>query len=166
MSEIKEIIVKILLLALDILLFTFQTVKQIILPYGRRKGNILSSLLNFFIGILERVIRFEHGFFRMTSIVKHKYCKQSLIILTALLFLISSFEWTGQPLSNNETESFSLNPHPSAAETNAVKKNRNKSYSAYARVGKPYSTKHTILYNYTFTPSSIKKYLFVQSFLI
>lgn len=73
MSEIKIIIVKILVLVLDILLFALQTVKQIILPNRRRKGNILSSLFDFFIGTLERIFHFEHGFFRMAVLFKHKY---------------------------------------------------------------------------------------------
>lgn len=92
MSEIKKIISKILILLFGILLFAFSIIRQIVLPNKRRKGNILSSLFIFFTGTIERLISFEHGF-KMAAIFKLKYCRQGVIIIGALLFLLSSFEW-------------------------------------------------------------------------
>lgn len=102
MSEIKKIISKVFFLLLDILLFAFRIVKQIVLPNKKRKGNILSSLFIFFIGTIGRLIPFEHGLFKMASVFKLRYLRQVVIIIGILLFVLSSFEWTGDQNSFNE----------------------------------------------------------------
>lgn len=102
MHEIKKIIHKVCLLIIDILLFGYKTGKQIILPARRKKGNLLSSLFIFFVGIIERIGSFEHGVFRMAILLRQKYIKQSLLIVAGLLFLLSSVEWSGDKnFSNN-----------------------------------------------------------------
>jgi hypothetical protein len=103
MLEIKKIIYKILLIILDIALFTFQTARQLVLPNTKRKGNILSSLFIFFIGIVERLNHFEHGFFKIANIFKLKYLKQTVLIVAAFLFFLSSFEWKAERTLNVET---------------------------------------------------------------
>ncbi len=96
MQEIKKIISKISFFTIDILVFAFNVWKQVILPGKRKKGNVLSSLFIFFTGILERIGSFEYGIFQMANVLKQKYIKQSLLLIAALLFLLSSFEWTGE----------------------------------------------------------------------
>ena len=44
MFKLKSIVNKVIILLIEILLFTFQVIKQIVLPTKKRKGNILSSL--------------------------------------------------------------------------------------------------------------------------
>jgi len=93
---------KISFFTIDILVFAFNVWKQVILPGKRKKGNVLSSLFIFFTGIVERIDSFEYGIFRMANVLKQKYIKQSLLLIAALLFLLSSFEWTGEkPIYNN-----------------------------------------------------------------
>jgi len=107
MFKLKNIVSKILILLHDILLFAFEVIKQIVLPTKKRKGNVLSSLFIFFVGLIERLIPFEHGLFKMARIFKLKYFKQGLIILGALLFLLSSFEWVSDQNSFNEQKTCS-----------------------------------------------------------
>jgi hypothetical protein len=98
MNELKKITNKVILLIWDILIFTHQIVRKIILPNRRRKGNLLSSLLTFFVGLLDRIVSFESSLLRQPIVFSHKYVRQGLIIAVAFLFLLSSFEWTvGQP---------------------------------------------------------------------
>ena len=97
MPEIKKIANKVFLLILEILLFTFQTVKQLILPNKKRKGNILSSLLVFFIGVIERLNCFEHGLFKLANVFKLKYLRHSVMVISVFLFFLSSFEWKVNP---------------------------------------------------------------------
>jgi len=94
MNELRKIAYKVLLLIWDILVFAYQIVKKIILPNRRRKGNVLSSLLTFAVGLLERIISFEKSLLRQPVVFTHKYVRQGSIIAVAFLFLLSSFEWT------------------------------------------------------------------------
>lgn len=93
MQEVKKIANKILLLLVDVVRFAFHTVKQVVLPNRKRKGNILSSLFIFFIGLMERLHQFEHGYFKPADVFKLKYLKQGIVITAAFLFFLSSFEW-------------------------------------------------------------------------
>jgi len=97
MKEIQKIAQKVLILLLDILMFTWQVVRRVILPARGRKGNVLSSLLTFFVGLLERIVSFEKSILQQPVIFTHKYVKQGLIIAVGFLFLLSSFEWTIGP---------------------------------------------------------------------
>jgi hypothetical protein len=94
MNELRKIAYKVLLLIWDILVFAYQIVRKIILPNRRRKGNVLSSLLTFAVGLLERIVSFEKSLLRQPVVFTHKYVRQALVIAAAFLFLISSFEWT------------------------------------------------------------------------
>jgi hypothetical protein len=125
MSDIKKITNKILLLILDVLCFTFQTVKQVVLPNRKRKGNILSSGFDFFIGIIERLHQFEHGYFKPANVYKLKYLKQCILITAAFLFFLSSFEWKpNRELNYNTTSASSLQFSTSSENTISVKKQK------------------------------------------
>lgn len=97
MKEVRKIAQKVLVLVLDILLFTWQVIRRVLLPTRSRKGNVLSSLLTFFVGLLERIVSFEKSILERPVIFTHKYVKQGLIIVVGFLFLLSSFEWTLGP---------------------------------------------------------------------
>ncbi|MDP4130331.1 MAG: hypothetical protein Q8918_14875 [Bacteroidota bacterium] len=97
MKEIQKIAQKVLTVLMDILVFTYQIVRKIILPTLRRKGNVLSSLLVFFIGLLEMVVSFEKSVLRRPVVFTHKYVKHGLIIAVGFLFLLSSLEWVVGP---------------------------------------------------------------------
>jgi len=97
MKQAHTIANKVLLLLMDILVFTFQVVRKVILPNRRRKGNVLSSVLTFFVGLLERIVTFERSILRLPVVFTHKYVKQGLIIVVGFLFLLSSIEWTIAP---------------------------------------------------------------------
>jgi len=148
MSEIKKIILKILV------------------PNRRRKGNVLSSLLDFFIGSIERLVQFEHGFFRISTLFKHKYCKQCLIIITTLLFLVSSFEWTGQQINNNQTDSYLQQVSLPVAEGVTAANVKHNCYTADTLSGRTFPAKHNIFYSYATPTFRLKKHLFICSLLI
>jgi len=97
MKEVQKIAQKVLVLLMDILVFTWQVVRRVILPTRRRKGNVLSSLLAFFVGLLERVVSFERSILQRPVVFTHKYVKQGLIVAVGFLFLLSSLEWTVGP---------------------------------------------------------------------
>ena len=94
MRSAQKIAQKVLVLLLDILLFTWQVVRRVLLPTRSRKGNVLSSLLTFFVGFLERIVSFEKSILQRPVVFTHKYVKQGLVIAVGFLFLLSSFEWT------------------------------------------------------------------------
>jgi hypothetical protein len=97
MNDLKKIAHKVLVLLLDILIFTWQVVRRMLLPTRNRKGNVLSSLLTFFVGLLERIVSFEKSILQRPVVFTHKYVKQGLIVAVGFLFLLSSFEWTIGP---------------------------------------------------------------------
>jgi hypothetical protein len=97
MKEIRKITDQVFLLLIEILVFTYQTISEVILPTRRRKGNILYSLLSFFVGLIERTLSFEKSILPRPVVFKHKYVKQGLMIAAGLLFLLSSIEWTVGP---------------------------------------------------------------------
>src|SRR5579863_10056152 len=93
MKEVQKIAQNVLILLLDILLFTWQVIRRVLLPTRSRKGNVLSSLLTFFVGLLERIVSFEKSILERPVVFTHKYVKQGLIIAVGFLFLLFSFEW-------------------------------------------------------------------------
>lgn len=123
MADIKKIASKILIFILDISLFSYSVAKQIVLPAKRKKGNLLSSLFIFFVGILERLDSFEYGVFRMANILRQKYIKQTLLIIAAILFLLSSFEWTGVTNANANANFYSGSYIARGSETSSGKIN-------------------------------------------
>jgi hypothetical protein len=94
MNAFKKGMTDVFLLIKDLGLLGYKMVKQIILPTKRTKGNIISSLFLFFIGIIERLNNFELGFLNMAAIFRLKYIKQLVVVICTLLFFLSSFEWS------------------------------------------------------------------------
>ena len=94
MAELKKISDKVLVLLFDIILLTTGVIKDIVLPNRKRKGNLLNSLFVFFVGTVEILDHFEYGIFQMAKVFKQKHIRQGVIIISAFLFLLSSFEWT------------------------------------------------------------------------
>jgi hypothetical protein len=77
MTEIKNVLLKVFALAVDIFLLSFQTIKQLVLPNCKRKGNLLSSVVIFFVGIIDRLNSLEHGFLIWQHSLK-KYVRQAI----------------------------------------------------------------------------------------
>src|SRR5258707_15646789 len=100
MKEVQKIAHRVFVLLMDMLVFTFQVVRKVILPTGSRKGNLLSSLLTYFVGILDRIACFEKSILRQPVVFSHKYVKQGLIIAVGFLFLLSSLDWTIAPTAD------------------------------------------------------------------
>lgn len=100
MPDLKKIFYKIFVLLFDIILLTIEVIKEIVLPNRKRKGNVLKSIFAVFVGIIEILARFEFGLFQMTKVFKHRYIRQGIIIISAFLFLLSSFEWTNDQKLN------------------------------------------------------------------
>jgi len=159
MTDIKKIANKILFLILDLALFTFQTVKQVVLPNRKRKGNILSSLFDFFIGIIERLHQYESGYFKLANVFKLKYLKQGIIITAAFLFFLSSFEWKpNQELNYKATAESSLQFLASSENIITVNKQKQPiciSENAFLIKGIS-ENKHTL---YEVLSPSLKKYI-------
>ncbi|MDE3183137.1 MAG: hypothetical protein KGM16_06930 [Bacteroidota bacterium] len=129
MYEIKKILSKVSLLAIDIFLFGYNTIRQIILPGKHKKGNLLSTLFIFFVGIIERLGSFEYGIFRMGSLLKKKYIKQSLLIIAGLLFLLSSFEWKTEKNVGYSTVNYSVQVSDRGVENITLQNRQDKGYS-------------------------------------
>lgn len=167
MNEAKKIIKKILFLFFDILIFGYNTIRQMRLPARQRKGNLLSSLYLFFIGIIERVGNFEHGIFRMTNVLRQKYVRQSLLIIAGLLFLLSSFEWA------NEKNSNAAGNYVEQRSTTDAQKTISSKYFEVANYSKTetvfnfnrYSARKNNFYLFPFF-SSLKTYLVIRSLRI
>jgi hypothetical protein len=163
MNELKKILIKLLVLLADILLFGFNTVKQVVLPNRKRKGNLLSSLFIFFMGIIERLNCFEHGIFRTATFFKKKYVRQVIFIIGGILFLLSLFELTGdqsfvyseatrysEQLSSNEVDYTEAKLVKISVLPDKPERNR-----------KPFYKPITLYNSPTFT-TSVKKFLLVK----
>ena len=167
MNEIKKIIGEVYILIIDVFLFAFKTAKEIILPGKRRKGNLLSSLLIFFIGVVERLDGFEHGVFQMATLLRKKYIKQSLLVIASLLFLLSSLEWTKEKafinINTNRTEQVCNNGIPKETVGKRAEITR------HSEVTSPYNDfpvcKNILQSDAALTPS-VKTYLFIRSLRI
>lgn len=95
MKNIKALYQKILSLVIDIFLYTITTGRRLNLPTKKKKGNVISTLFVYFIGIIERLHLFEHGNFAMATLFRKKHVKQAIYILGFVFFLLSLFEGTG-----------------------------------------------------------------------
>jgi hypothetical protein len=118
MNEVLKILHKVIFLIIDILVLAYQIIKQVILPNRRRKGNVLSSLLSFFVGLIENILTFEKSIFSRSLVCKFKYIKQALVLAASFLFLISSIEWTvsqSAVSTVNETQAAVANEPASSA---------------------------------------------------
>lgn len=94
MVEGRKILAKILLLVIDILVFGWKCMKQIILPGSGRKGNLLTTLFNLFDGLIDRLNDFQKNTFKVASLILKKRVKQIVLLLGTVLFLLSLLEWT------------------------------------------------------------------------
>ena len=167
MCEIKKILSKFSLLTIDIFLFAYNTIRQIILPGKRKKGNLLSILFIFFIGIIERLGSFEYGVFRMTNLLKQKYIKRSLLIIAGLLFLLSSFEWTGEKNVSNNAGNYTAQ-FTDAGVKNVTVSNRRlvRAYSKTVLLFRAYPSYKNILQSSSAISSSVKIFLLIRSIRI
>ncbi len=129
MDEIKKVLSKVSLLAIDIFLFGYNTTRKIILPGKHKKGNLLSTIFIFFVGIIERLGSFEYGVFRTGNLLKQKYIKQSLLIIAGLLFLLSSLEWTNEKNISNSTVNYIVQVSDTSLENIAVRNKQDKGCS-------------------------------------
>ena len=121
MDHLKQISGKILKLVLNILLLTYRTIKQLVLPSKKVKGNVLSSLFVFFIDIVEQLGSFEHAAFSMRAVFKHKYTRQAVLLFSILLCLLSSFERSGEtPVVTAGTTSNSIMLQPAFSDTRTI----------------------------------------------
>lgn len=167
MNEIKKIISNISRLIIDILLFGYKTTRQIILPGRRKKGNLLSSLFIFFVGIIERIGNFEHGVFRMAHLLKQKYIKHSLLIVAGLLFLLSSIEWSGDKnLHTNSANYIAQLSDAGVKKINIIKRRLVKDYSEPTFQVREYPAYKNILQSSVALPSSVKTFLLNRSIRI
>lgn len=165
MTELKNILSKVFALAVDIFLLSFYTIKQLVLPNRKRKGNLLSSLFIFFVGIVERLNYFEHSVFRMAAIFNKKYVRQTIFIIGGILFLLSLFEWSGDqritqqiPPGSSEQSSSEVLNGASVVESQHVI-----CFSAKKDTRKPYSISRCLIYNFPSNTHFAKKYILVRS---
>lgn len=93
MKKAKDVLIKVFYFLLSVLLLSLKTVRQVILPNKYRKGNLLSTLFSFSVGLLGLFIDLEKDIFRIARIFKHRYVKRILLIAAVFLFLLSSVEW-------------------------------------------------------------------------
>lgn len=167
MKEIKIIISKIMLLIIDVSLFGYKLIKQIILPNRRKKGNLLTSLFVFFDGTLERLDRFEHGTFRMATILRQKYIKRCLILIAGFLFLLSSLECDGNKSFWNNSFNYIEHFSYTVAKEITVSKDETRFFHAETiQLASEWSFKN-INHRY-FSPSSnsVKLYLAIRNIRI
>ena len=74
-----------------------------VLPGVHRKGNLISSLILFFIAFAEKIIAFEQDVLHSSWLLKNRFIKQGLIIAATFLFLLSSIEWTADNYPSMKT---------------------------------------------------------------
>jgi|GEM_PF-5871454 len=105
--QLQSVGIKGFRLIMDILMLTWNLVRRIVLPGRGSKGNILSSLHDFYIGVVGQVAVFERGILHKPVIFDNRYVKKILVILSCFLFLLSSLEWMharpgAQPIKNDQ----------------------------------------------------------------
>ncbi len=168
MNSLKQIAGKFYALLYEIILFIIGIVKQLILPTSKRKGNILQSVFIFFIGLVAIINRFEYGMFKMSAIFRQKNIRQLVIVISSLLFLLSSLEWTrAEAISKTEIQNnsnvatLSNNCKTSSPKTVSIFHPGKKIHIAVSRI----ISNPPLLYSvvYSTTPA---KYLLFRSILI
>ncbi len=91
MQQIKEIGKLLLSILVEMLLFSFKTIRQVKLPSNKTKGNILSTLFNFFVGTVERMSCLK-SYLLTIPFLKTKHIRQVVLMAGLLLFLLSLVE--------------------------------------------------------------------------
>ena len=166
-EEIKKIMLKVWQLLIGILFFGYRIVKQITLPTKEKKGNLLSSLFIFFVGIIERIANFEYGVFHMANLFRRKYIKQSLLIVASLLFLLSSLEWTGKKILNSSSHNYIEQLSEAGLQRETVCERGNiKKHSQATLSGNSFPAYKNVLFTKTPLLSSIKGCLFFRNIRI
>lgn len=92
MKEVFCISKKLGQILLSLVVLTVRLGKQTIFPNRKRKGNLLSVLFLFYIGLIEHVRQFEHRNFKMADLLQNKPIRSALMLLGFLLFFLTSFE--------------------------------------------------------------------------
>ena len=164
MTLLGKIIQHLLTLITGILLLGYKIIRQVILPSGGKKGNLLSSLFVFIVGILEGLIQFERNLLKTPMLFRNKYVRQGLQIATAIFLFIASFEWSaGNAPINNQTTLQSVQ-HITCA---PVRKNyKYRPIQSQTQVSTPPCiTSGCTLYNRN-TSANTKKYLLICCFRI
>lgn len=119
----------------------------------------------FFTGIIERIGSFEYGIFRMADLLKRRYIKQSLLIVAVVLFLLSSFEWTGDKTVYNIRSDYSL--QLSDAGTQAITVSTRRKTKSYSNAScKTYPAYTNIYERSSVEFSYVKKFLLVRNIRI
>lgn len=96
MKDIKSISGELWRIIVRLFFLLCQLGRQVILPNRRRKGNLLNTLFLFYIGVIESIQHFEHRQFKLSELFQNKLVRRGLMLLSFLLFLLTSFE---QPLA-------------------------------------------------------------------
>jgi hypothetical protein len=165
MIEIKNILLKVFTLTIDILFLGFQTIKQIVLPNLNRRGNLLSSIFLFFIGIVERLNSFEHGVFDMATLFRRRYIRKAILITGAVLFLLALLEWSGDQRVTQQTPSEYSEQFSSGTSSNIT--DAKSHYASYFfpknRIRKPFSICKCLDYYFPVSAPFAKKYILVRS---
>jgi hypothetical protein len=105
MKKVKALILIIFESVLDISVFGYGVLKQLILPNRTRKGNIVSTVFLLFIGLTERVISFKRKVTGAPWQYGKRYIRIGMLIATWLLFVLSLFEWSGTSFSASKIPS-------------------------------------------------------------
>ena len=164
MKEIKEIFIKITLLCFDILLFTYHVGRRLVLPGKKKKGNILSSLFDFFVGTIKKVSQFEHRSFRMTAILSQKYIRKMVVVLASALLLLSSCEWVNNEIQAGNKAATQIEHLSQTATKKETDTKPN--YLVSSSDNKKCFASSVSFYNCAILPSFGKKYLLIHSLRI
>ena len=151
---------------IDIFVMSYKVIKQVSLPDRKRKGNLLSSIFNFFIAIIERLNFFGHGFLSIAALFRKKYIKQTIFFIGGILFFLSLFEWTGDQRLSNKVEITSTEQLPSNVEITITKTRQVNALFYEECFNKTHPEFHSP-FNSSFTYSlPVEKFLLIRSLRI
>lgn len=103
MNQIKKTLLLLVKLFFAILLFGHKIVLQINLPSAKVKGNVLSSLFIFFVGVVDKISYFDQPLFYIPDILRSKYSKRTILLVASILFFLSLIEQIPQEIFRNNT---------------------------------------------------------------
>src|SRR5436305_9762248 len=104
MRAIKKIILHLFTFITGIIVLGYKVIQQVILPLGDKKGNLLSSLFTFIVGILEGLIQFERDLLKAPMLFRNTYIRQGLQIAAAIFLFIGSLEWSASAAAASHSE--------------------------------------------------------------
>ena len=162
----KNLSIKIWSLFIDLFLIVCQTIKQVMLPDRKRKGNVITSLFILFINIIKRLNHFEYGVFSMAKILKQKYIQQPILIIGGILLMLSFIEKnTERSLNLKDVNSFATQISPSINKIKSLNKQYNSNRKTSCSFNKDQVNKFEFYTSPTLS-ASVKKYQFTHSFII